>query len=265
MAYKRLSPQPVIEGGTGQATLGLNGVIYGNTLSGVGVTNAGATGTVLAGNTGSAPTFQAFSGLGVTSVSGGNNITISGTATAPIVNVSGTNQYSLLIGNATGSISSLSAVGATNGQIPIGAGVGANPTLATLTAGTGVSIVNSAGAITINTIGGGFVWIVETISSAMAINTGYIANGSGTVLTFTLPAAAVEGSVIRVTGLAAVSNGWIIAQNANQLIEFGTGTTTTGIGGSLASTNGTDSVELVCAIANTTWIAISAVGNITVT
>ena len=66
----------------------------------------------------------------VTSVSGGNNITITGNPTInPTVNVSGTTQHSLLIGNATTSINSLGV--ATDGQIPIGS-TGADPVLAEL-------------------------------------------------------------------------------------------------------------------------------------
>jgi len=58
----------------------------------------------------------------------------------------GTTNHSLLIGNAIGGISSLGV--ATNGQIPIGS-VGANPVLATLTAGTGITITNGPGTITV--------------------------------------------------------------------------------------------------------------------
>jgi hypothetical protein len=87
----------------------------------------------------------------VTSVSGGNNITITGTATInPTVNVSGTTNHSLLLGNSTGSINSLGV--ATNGQLPIGS-TGADPVLATITAGTGISVTNGAGSITIATTG----------------------------------------------------------------------------------------------------------------
>ena len=84
----------------------------------------------------------------VTSVSGGNNITITGNPTInPTVNVSGTTQHSLLIGNATTSINSLGV--ATDGQIPIGS-TGADPVLATITAGSNITVTNAAGSITIS-------------------------------------------------------------------------------------------------------------------
>ena len=73
MAYKRISPQPVIEGGTGAATLTSNGILLGNTTSAITATAAGTTGQVLTGVTGSAPTFQspAASSITITGDSGG--------------------------------------------------------------------------------------------------------------------------------------------------------------------------------------------------
>jgi hypothetical protein len=100
-------------------------------------------------------TFTALNSGTVTSVSDGNNITITGTPTVnPTVNVSGTTNHSLLLGNSTGSINNLGV--ATNGQLPIGS-TGADPVLATLTAGSGISISNGAGTITISATGGGGV------------------------------------------------------------------------------------------------------------
>ena len=111
--------------------------------------------------------------------------------------------------------------------------------------------------------GGGISWSEVTgTSQAGAINTGYIANNAGLV-TITLPTTAAVGSVLRVAGKGA--GGWQIAQNASEIIHFGTLDTTTGTGGSLESTNTYDSVELLCIVADTEWLVISSVGNITVT
>jgi hypothetical protein len=73
MAYKRVSPVPVVEGGTGAQTLTSHGVLLGNTTSAVTATTAGTTGQVLTGVTGSAPTFQApaASSISITGDSGG--------------------------------------------------------------------------------------------------------------------------------------------------------------------------------------------------
>ena len=106
-----------------------------------------------------------------------------------------------------------------------------------------------------------FVWNVETTSVALVANNGYIAN-SGSLLTFTLPATATVGNVYRVAGLG--TGGWMIAQNASQLIYFGVDTTTTGTGGSLASTNSKDVVEIVCVVTNTSFLVTSSIGNITI-
>jgi hypothetical protein len=55
---------PVAAGGTGQsATLTQYGVVYGLTTSSMGLTTAGPTNYVLAGNTGAAPSFQSLSTL----------------------------------------------------------------------------------------------------------------------------------------------------------------------------------------------------------
>lgn len=57
-AYKRVSPQPVVEGGTGAATLTSHGVLLGNATSAVTATAVGASGTILIGNTSAAPTYS---------------------------------------------------------------------------------------------------------------------------------------------------------------------------------------------------------------
>jgi hypothetical protein len=83
---------PVANGGTGVATLTLNGVVFGNDTSPAGITAAGTTGQVLTATTGGAPTWAAPATSGtVTSVavSGGTTglttsggpITSSGTIT----------------------------------------------------------------------------------------------------------------------------------------------------------------------------------------
>lgn len=59
MAYKRISPQPVIEGGTGAQTFTANGLLVGNGSSPIGALAAGSTGTVLAGINAANPAFSA--------------------------------------------------------------------------------------------------------------------------------------------------------------------------------------------------------------
>jgi len=165
-----------------------------------------------------------------------------------------------LIGAASNGITSLGPL--TNGQLAIGS-TGADPTAATLTAGSGVSISNGAGSITINALGGGLSWTVVTgTSQSMAVNNGYVANNAGLV-TATLPATSAVGDVVAITGINNAT-GWKIAQNAGNQIFFGTSSTTAGVGGSLASTATRDTVYLLCVTANATWNVISSIGNITV-
>ena len=151
-------------------------------------------------------------------------------------------QYNLLTGGANShTITNLGS--ATNGQLPIGS-TSAAPVLATLTAGTGVSIVNGAGSITINSTAGGLAWNnVTGTSASAAVNNGYMANNVGLV-TITLPATAAQFSVIAVAGFG--SGGWQLAQNSGQSINFGKQATTSGVSGYLASTNQYDCVYLLC-------------------
>lgn len=104
--------------------------------------------------------------------------------------------------------------------------------------------------------------VVTGTTQAAAINTSYVANNAGLV-TVTLPSTAVIGSVINIGGLGA--GGWALAQNAAQLIHFGSAVTTTGTGGSIASQNAFDNITIQCVVANTTWLVIASQGNMTVT
>ena len=142
----------------------------------------------------------------------------------------------------------------TNGQLIIGSTT-ATPVAATLTAGTGIIITNGAGSITIATDAEG-TWVNQNSASVtMAIGTGYTINNGASLVTLTLPAAAVIGDYVEINGQS--SGGWSIAQAAGQLIHIGNQVTTTGVGGSLASTNQYDCVRLRCIVTNTTWTVVS--------
>lgn len=109
---------------------------------------------------------------------------------------------------------------------------------------------------------GGITWEeVTTTTKQGVIDTGYVTNNVALV-TVTLPDTAVLGSVIRIAGNG--TGGWKLAQNAGETIHFDNVDTTTGTGGSLASSNRYDAIELVNITANTDWSVISSVGNITI-
>ena len=173
------------------------------------ISNSGPGGYIqtLTGNTGGAvpPT------AGNINTIGAGNITITGnpgtsTLTATII---GTTQHSLLLGNAAGSINNLGV--AINGQLPIGS-TGADPVLATLTAGAGIAITNGAGSITIASTG------TTTLNYTLVNTTPYVVlltdeflgvDSSGGARTIQLPNAPATGSVWVIkdlTGSAATHN-----------------------------------------------------------
>ena len=145
------------------------------------------------------------------------------------------------------------------GQLAIGT-TASDPAAAALTPGTGISITSVTGSITIASTGvGSMVWTdVSGTTQAAAVNTGYIISNAGQT-TVTLPATAVEGSVFGVAGKGAA--GWILQMNTGQTCHFGNSATTSA--GSLTSTNQWDTVQILCVTANTTFVVLSAQGNLT--
>lgn len=83
--------------------------------------------------------------------------------------------------------------GATNGQLLIGNGSGYS--LATLTQGSGVTITNGAGSITIAASGGGFTIATKTSSFTASDGGGYYYRMTTNDQTVTLPASPADGSV----------------------------------------------------------------------
>lgn len=208
-----------------------------------------------------------------------------------------TTQYNVLVGNTSNAIANV-APSATSGVPLISGGSSANPSFGTAVVaggGTGnttftaysvicagttatgafqnVSGLGSSGQVLtsqgasalpqwVNASGGGLTWQVITSNQSAVASNGYICN-KGSALVLTLPTTAAAGTIIEVTGMN-TALGWQVAQNAGQQIFFGTSSTTSGTGGSLASTAIYDSVKMVCNVANTSWIVLSSVGNITV-
>lgn len=108
--------------------------------------------------------------------------------------------------------------------------------------------------------GNSWVEVTSTPYQA-AYNKAYLMN-SGGLITITLPVTAAKFTYIRICGFGA--GGYLIAQNANQLIHVGDKVTTTGILGSLASVNQYACIYLLCVVADTTWVALSGWGDFTV-
>ena len=101
-----------------------------------------------------------------------------------------------------------------------------------------------------------FNWnTINTTSTSMSTNNGYFANNSSLV-SLSLPLVSAVGDPLSIVGMGA--GGWSITQAAGQQIIIGSSATTVGVGGSLSSTNQHDSINLICSVANTTWIARGA-------
>ena len=169
-------PVTVSHGGTGDTSLTTNGVLYGNGTSPVGVTSGGTNGQALLAATGAPPAWATIAGTqGVTLTTGanslsiglvnvpnsalanssitlanGSNITITGSPVSlggtATINVSGTTNHSVQVGNSGGSLSSLSV--GNNGTVLLGA-TGADPAFALLTSTDG-SITFTTGVNSLN-------------------------------------------------------------------------------------------------------------------
>ena len=129
--------------------------------------------------------------------------------------------------------------------------------------GSGVSTSASGATIYVNSTGssGGMTYTTISASGTLAVNTGYFCTG-GAALSLALPAVSAVGNVIAVALDGSTS--WTITQGSGQSIRIGAGVTTTGAGGSIASTSVGDYLELVCEIANTRWFAKPPFGDLTV-
>lgn len=148
----------------------------------------------------------------------------------------------------------------TNGQLLIGS-TGLDPVSAAISAGSGIVVTNGAGTITISSTGG-LTWQAISADQTLAVDHGYVCISPGGVLSLALPAAAAVGDTISVSLDGATS--WTITQGAGQQIRLGNAQTTSGGGGSLASTAQGNTVTFVCSVANLKFNVISSMGNITV-
>lgn len=208
----------------------------------------GISGRVLTSNgAGMLPTYQVPAASGTVNSGTANQIAYYATTGTAVSGLTGANS-SMLVTNSTGVPAMTASL--TNGQIIIGS-TGATPTPATLTAGTGIGISNGAGSITISVTGSGMAWTeVAGTSQAMTADNGYISSNAG-VVTLTLPVTAAVGTAISIIGKGA--GGWTIAQNSGQIIQIGNVASTTGVAGTVSSSNRYDSLNLICTTANTVW------------
>jgi hypothetical protein len=240
-------------GSNANLTPSLGGIIY-STASAMAVLAATATaGQILQSGANSAPSWSTATYPSATTInqilySSANNI-VGGVSTV---------NSGVLATSSTGVPTFLGSL--TNGQIIIGS-TGATPVAASLTAGSGINITAGAGSITIDATSSSLTKVnVTGTSQSLAVNTLYTINNAGLV-TLTLPISAAVGDQIFIRGSGA--GGWTVAQGSGQSIKIGSVTSTTGVGGSISSSNRYDCIELTCIVANTTFNACGIQGAIT--
>ena len=172
--------------------------------------------------------------------------------------VSSPTAHGVLISEGTGAFTPIVL---TAGEVLIGT-TSSDPTGATLTAGTNISITSASGSITI--AGTSSTWITETSGPVtMAVNSKYFA-ASATQISFVLPAVAAVGSSFEICATAAGTGGWIINEGTGQSIIIGNETTTTTSGSITSNSTQGDWIMLVCSIANTGFVASMRQGQATV-
>jgi hypothetical protein len=243
---------PIVGGAAGNILIS-NGTNYIASTS-LWPNTVGTTGTILRSNgTSNAYTTSTFADTYAVST------ILYASASNVVTGLATINQATLVTG-ATG-IPAWQAMSA--GQILVGTTAGA-PTATAINSGTNILVSNGSGTITVNATGiASFVWNNVTISTQLlAVNQGYMTNDVSLLVTYTLPTTAAIGTIISIAGNS--SNGWTIAQNASQNIQVGSVSSTIGATGTVSSSNRYDQISLLCVVANTTWVATSVIGNLTI-
>lgn len=154
-----------------------------------------------------------------------------------IISDTGSNDISFLAGNSGGNVG------------PNGSGV------INVVGSGGITITGNpaTNTLTASISGTGLTWNVVAASSAtMSGNNGYITTNSSTT-SLTLPSTSNVGDYISIVGNG--TGQWTIVQGTGQQVRIGSAISTSGAGGSVSSQNSFDSLDIVCAVANTLWLA----------
>ncbi len=141
------------------------------------------------------------------------------------------------------------------GQIPIGTS-GNVYTPAAINSGTGIVVANGSGSITVSATGGGFATAtISGTTQTAVVSTKYIALNAGQT-TLTLPTTYAVGDVVALIGSAANTGGWVVQAASGDTIRVNNSTTSAS--GSVTCTAAAGQcIELVCDVANTSWVMTS--------
>ena len=202
----------VTRGGTGAATLAANGVLYGNGTSALGATAVGATGQVLIGNTGAAPSWSNLSSNAVTSITFGTTgltpssasngaITVAGTLVAAN---GGTGQSTYTVGDllyasTTSALSRLADVAV--GSVLTSGGIGVAPAWSTLSSVAVTSISGGTTGLTPSSATSGAVTLAGTLVAS---------NGGTGQSTYTVGDLLYASSSTALSKLADVATGSVL-------------------------------------------------------
>lgn len=149
----------------------------------------------------------------------------------------------------------------TNGQLLIGR-TGLDPVLNTLTAGTGITIDGTSvpGSITITNTASAFTWQDRSTNlNPAVVSNGYVATAA---INITLPNTPANGSTISFE--VDTASALTITAGAADKIRIGN-IITVAVGGNVQSTKQGDTLTIVYRSAGNVWIALSAIGNWSVT
>jgi hypothetical protein len=204
--------------------------------------------------------------LGTTTTIGGANIYRAGGTDVAVADggtgASTLTQNGVLYGNATSAVG-ITAEGGT-GTILVGTASAAPSWLATGAEGKVLTSHNGT-ALTWETPSSGATWMTKATATAdgtAAVNYSYtIIHGTpANLLTLTLPATAAVNDRVAIIGYTAGM--WkLVAASGDTIKVIGA---TTSAGGYIAATTAFDCVEVVCVVADTTWVACSSMGNLTI-
>lgn len=228
----------VTNGGTGRATLTNHGVLVGAGTTAITQLAVGATGTILAGSTAADPSFTSTPTVTTIGTNGSTSGTVTigsvtGTYNFNLPTSAGTSGQALLSGGggATSMTFGTLGVGAggtgqttyTNGQLLIGNTTGNTLTKATLTGGTGITVTNGTGTISLAVNqGASLTWTgTETFSNVINANGGVDRSTNGD-LTLGASASTTSVTIGNTASIITVNDNIVFEHLSSHSITMGT-------------------------------------------